>query len=66
MKFQAQVAGAEIKDEPKTTQKQADSDKPSLADRLRARRQQEREDTSKVSKTPSEFSHGVGYQLVGG
>jgi hypothetical protein len=67
MEFHAKLAGAELPDEPKKTDKQADTGN-NLADRLRKRKQEKLEQEAKKGggKKPAEFSHGVGYQVIGG
>lgn len=64
MEFDARLAGAEMGDK-QSNNKQADTNTPTLADKLKARKQQEREGQTS-SKTPTEFSQGVGYQVIGG
>lgn len=65
MEFEARLAGAEMKGESNKNSRQADTDKSSLVDRIRARQQAEREQAG-GQKKPSEFSQGVGYQTIGG
>ena len=65
MEFEAKLAGASI-DEGTTNNKQTDTDKPSLADRLRARANAKRQEEARGSDKPQEFSQGVAYQVIGG
>lgn len=65
MEFQARMAGAEIKGDSDNTQKQASTEPNSLADRLRAKKQEKLQAESKAGKT-TEFAQGVGHTVIGG
>jgi len=61
MKFQASVAGAEIKDSSPRESKEEDS----LKQRVRERAQREMEGKAKKGER-TEFSRGLGYRVIGG
>jgi hypothetical protein len=65
MEFHANLAGRELQTEGDTnTKQQADDD--SLAARLRKRKQEQLESQGKTDDAKQEFSHGVGYKVIGG